>query len=146
MGRLIPAAVVLVCLGGVARGESKKGIWLRRVSLAASCATSFWDFQTTRTAIGYGGRESNRMFADGQGNPRWGRMIGIKIGQCALMGVSQELLDRYRGSGAANYAWTAANSAITGRFVAAVMHNRRVTQELKQTPAYLKNRADPADK
>ncbi len=137
MGRLITAVVVFVCLNGIAQAESRRGVWLRRLTLAASCGTSFLDLQTTRTALSYGARESNRLFTDGRGNAQWGRMIGFKVGQCAAMGVAQELLGRNRSSAATNYAWSAANSALAGRFLSALIHNRRVTADLKQAPAYL---------
>src|SRR5437870_5433364 len=91
--RLVVAAVVFAGLGlpNVAHAQQHPRVWLRRVTLAASCAASAWDVQTTAAAIGRGGHESNNMFSDPMGRVKWGRMVGLKVALCGGMAASQEL-------------------------------------------------------
>jgi hypothetical protein len=137
MRRLLWALAVLLCIDGLAQAETKRGPWLRRVTLAASCASSLWDLQTTRTAIGYGAQEANPLFVNRGGEPRWSRMVGVKVGLCAGMAVGQELLDRNRRSTAADYAWSSVNVALAIRHSAASRQNLRVAREMKGRPEYL---------
>lgn len=137
MKRLLLTVSLLVCLNGAAQAETKRGTWLRRLTLAASCASSFWDLQTTRSAIGYGAQEANPLFSNGRGDARWGRMVGVKVGMCAGMAVGQELLDRNRRSATADYAWSGVNVALAIRNAGASLHNRRVAGEMKRPAGYL---------
>src|ERR1041385_9092771 len=91
--RLVVAVVALIWLGlpCVSHAEQRPKLWLRRVTLAASCAASAWDVQTTASAIGRGGRESSNMFTDPLGRVRWGRMIGFKVALCGGMAAAQEV-------------------------------------------------------
>ena len=89
--------LLVVCLAHPALCEGRH--WVRRLTLAASCAASFWDVQTTRAAVARGGREANGFFADANGNPRWGRMIGVKAGLCGAMALVEELGFRSRARG-----------------------------------------------
>lgn len=138
MKNAIFALAVVVCLGGQARGESAqvKGVWLRRVTLIASCAASFWDLQTTRTAVRYGALEGNGFLADQYGRPRWGRMISLKVGLCAATAAAQEfhLLSR-RHETLSNRAWTAANALTASFFIKASLNNRDVAERLRRTAA-----------
>jgi hypothetical protein len=137
MRRLLVAVMALMCVNGVLQAESSRTSWLRRLTLAASCAASFWDLSTTRTASVRGALESNRYLADSRGNPQWSRIIGIKVGLCAGTGVMQELLQRRRPSNAQAYAWIATNSGVAAAFSAAAVHNRHVSGALKRQPAYM---------
>ena len=131
----LPGIPVALCLSAGAQAESKRGRWLRRLTLGASCATSFWDVQTTRTAVGYGAQEGNALFANGRGEPRWGRMIGVKVGLCAGMFVGQEVMDRNRRSAGTDYAWSGVNAALTIRNSVASLHNLRVASQVRRQPA-----------
>lgn len=143
--RHLCAMAVLVCLNGTAEAAPRRGVWLRRLTLVAPCASGFWDIYTTRSAVRVGAVESNRLLADTQGRPRWGRMIGLNIGLCAGTVLSQELLDRNRRSTAANYSWSAVNAAIAFRHAAAALENRGVAVDMKRQPDYLV-RPDYADR
>lgn len=135
MKRVLRAVVVVVCLSAGAQAESKGGRWLRRLTLGASCVTSFWDVQTTRTAVRYGAQEGNAFFANGRGEPRWGRMIGVKVGLCAGMFVGQEMMDRKRTSAGTDYAWSSVNTALAIRNSVASLHNMRVANQVRRQPA-----------
>jgi hypothetical protein len=140
MKHLSWTVVLAVCLIGAAQAESKQGPWFRRLTLAASCASSFWDLRTTRTAIGFGAQEANPLFVNRSGDPRWGRMVGVKIGLCAGMAAGQELLDRNRRSAAADYAWSGVNAALAIRHTGAALHNLRVADQMRRQPEYLLRR------
>ena len=90
MVRVVCAFALLLWVCAPAQAEDNGGgrKWLRRATMAAACAASFWDIQTTRTAVRHGAYEANRLFADAGGNPRWGRMIGFKeIGRASCRGI-----------------------------------------------------------
>jgi hypothetical protein len=97
--------------------------WLRRITLAGACAASFWDLQTTRLGISQGARETNPLFTDAQGRPRWGRMIGFKAGACAASVVAEEHFARRGSSGTF---WTAMNGISAGSFAAIAIRNRQI--------------------
>jgi len=97
--------------------------WLRRITLAGACAASFWDLQTTRAGIGQGAHETNPLFTDSQGRPRWGRMIGFKTGVCAASFAAEEHFAR-RGS--SDTFWTAMNGLSAGSFAAIAIRNRQI--------------------
>lgn len=124
---------LVVCLGRPAFAEGRH--WLRRVTLVASCAASLWDIQTTRTAVARGAREANGLFADSAGNPRWGRMIGLKAGLCMGTAVAQETIWKNRG-----VPWTPLNAGLAGYFSVIALRNRSVANGLDRrarAPAYL---------
>jgi hypothetical protein len=104
---------------------SSKRTWLRRLTLAGACAASFLDVRSTQSALSNGAVEANPLFADRAGNPRYGRMIGFKLGACAGMGVAQELGLFGRGRNA-DHGWIAANSTMAGTFAAIVARNRAI--------------------
>jgi hypothetical protein len=137
MRGVLCAMALLVCLNGTAEAQGRPGVWLRRLTLAAACASGVWDIYTTRNAVRLGAVESNRLLADGQGRPRWGRMIALNVGVCAGSALAQELLDRKRRPGATDYVWTGVNSALAVRHAAAAVHNRRVTAEMRRRWDYL---------
>lgn len=131
--RLILGIAALVCLGmpAVSLAEQRPRVWLRRATLAASCAASAWDVQTTASAIARGGRESNNMFTDPLGRVRWGRMIGFKAALCGGMAATQELKPfagaRLWGSQPVkDNIWIGVNTGFTTRFLLASIRNRSV--------------------
>jgi len=131
--RLFALTFVLVCLGvpSVSHAQQKPRVWLRRVTLAAACAASAWDVQTTVSAIGRGGRESNNMFTDPLGRARWGRIIGFKAALCGGMAAAQEIKPlgspRVWGSSPVkDSVWTGINTGLAARFVFASVRNRSV--------------------
>ena len=97
--------------------------WLRRITLAGACAASFWDLQTTRAGVARGATEANPLFADVQGRPRLGLMIGFKAGVCAASFATEEHFARRRGSDAF---WTTVNGINAVGFAAIAIHNRSV--------------------
>ena len=124
---------LVVCLAHPALAEG--GHWLRRATLAASCAASLWDIQTTRTAVARGAREANRLFADSAGNPRWGRIIGLKAGLCLGVAAAQETVLKKSGA-----PWTALNTGLAGYFSVVALRNRAVANGLDRrarAPSYL---------
>jgi hypothetical protein len=140
MKRLLVAAALVVCFSAAAHAESKRGPWLRRLTLAALCASSLWDLQTTCIAVGYGAQEANSLFVNRNGDPRWGRMLGVKVGLCTGMAVGQEVLDRSHRSATAEYAWSGVNTAFAIRYSSAAVHNVRVADQMKRRPEYLLRR------
>lgn len=120
--------LLLGCVGlpGISSAQESPRKWVRRITLAASCATSAWDVQTTAAAIGRGGRESNGLFADPLGRVRWGRMIGFKAGVCGSMIASQELHLFGRRTPTADGIWIGINSGVAARFTIASVKNRAV--------------------
>ena len=139
--------LVVACLAGLCSGAhaEERGHLLRRITLAASCAASLWDYQTTAAAASYGAIEKNGLMADSQGRPRLGLIFGIKAGICAAAAVAQEthLLGRSRsGSRAANRLWTSVNAGLAMRFTGMAIHNLGVIRTLQRqgnsaVPAYL---------
>ncbi len=124
---------LVVCLAHPAMAEGRH--WLRRAALAASCAASFWDVQTTRTAVARGAREANGLFADAAGNPRWGRIAGIKAGLCLGMVAAQEVVFKK-----SHVPWTPLNTGLAGYFSVIALRNRAVANGLERrtrAPAYL---------
>jgi hypothetical protein len=114
---------------------------LRRVTLATSCAASFWDFYTTARGASYGAIETNGLLADQNGKPRLGLMFAVKAGFCGLAVLTQEthIFGKYR-SRFADPLWTATNLSLTARFSAVALRNTRIIDQLRQqqqTPAYL---------
>jgi hypothetical protein len=103
--------------------HSSRHPWLRRLTLAGACAASFWDVQTTRAGVNQGARESNPLFADPQGRPRWGRIIGFKAGACAASFAVEE---RFARRANLDTFWTAMNGVSAGSFAAIAIHNRKV--------------------
>jgi hypothetical protein len=129
MGMRIGLCVLLLgCVGlpGISSAEQSPRQWVRRVTLAASCAASAWDVQTTASAIGRGGRESNGLFADPLGRVRWGRMIGFKAGVCGAMLAGQELRLFGRHTRRKDDIWIGINSGVAARFTIASVKNRAV--------------------
>ncbi len=124
---------LVVCLAHPAMAEGRH--WLRRVTLAASCTSSLWDIETTRTAVARGAREANGFFADSAGNPRWGRIIGVKAGLCLGMAAAQEIVFRK-----SEVPWTPLNTGLAGYFTVIALRNRGVANGLDRrarAPAYL---------
>lgn len=102
--------------------------WLRRVTGAAACAASMVDLGTTKYAISSGGRERNPLLSDPGGSPRYGRMIGFKVGVCAGNLVIQEFLPT---KGKLQGVATGINLGMTGAFAGAAIHNKGVGDRLR---------------
>jgi hypothetical protein len=128
--RFAVAAVVFACLGlpHVSHAQTRSRVWLRRATLAASCAASAWDVQTTAAAIGRGGHESNNMFSDPMGRVRWGRMVGFKAALCGGMAASQELRQFGGKRPIKDDVWIGVNTGVAARFTIASVKNRSVLQ------------------
>jgi hypothetical protein len=117
-------AVLLLFLLCEPADAAGAGRWLRRITLAAACAASFWDAQTTRAAVARGARERNGVFADAHGRPQWGRMIGFKAGTCGSLAVAQELFFRDNEK-----AWTGLNIGLGSVYSGAAIHNMGVARK-----------------
>lgn len=136
------ATALLVCLCGTAwcEGSNSKLVWLRRLTAVGACAASFWDVQTTRSAVAVGALEGNGLLADHKGRLLTGRMIAFKAGVCAGALVGEELhVFGRRHDTFANAAWTLGNSAMAARFIQVSLGNRRVEAALRarRAPIYL---------
>lgn len=135
-------ALVYFCLTGSASAEmhGQKIKWLRRATMIGACAASIWDFQTTRAGASYGARELNSAMADANGHPRFGLMLGAKLGMCLGSVVTQELMP-HKESRALDPLWIGVNSALAARFATISIRNRNLTERLKREaaspPSYL---------
>ena len=65
-------------------------VWVRRATLAAACAASATDAVTTWQGKQRGMREANPLFRSSDGSPAMGRVIGLKVGLCAVSAWRQE--------------------------------------------------------
>lgn len=125
--RGVAAILVFLFASSAFAGEQPRGRhWVRRLTLAAACAASFWDAHSTAVAVRAGARETNPIFADGLGRPRWGRILGFKAGACAASIVIQERFDRRPNS---DRFWTGINTGAAGLFSAAAIRNLKVASE-----------------
>jgi hypothetical protein len=127
---LVLLAVIVTVPGFAEERASKRRLWLRRLTLAGSCAASFWDMRSTQSAVAGGAAEANRLFADSSGRSRMGRMFGFKLGTCAGMAIAQET-SLFGKRDAANTGWIAANTAMAATFSAISVHNRTITSTPK---------------
>lgn len=111
--------------------RTPKRVWIRRATLVAGCAASLaFDTLTTRRATAAGAIETNGLFANAQGQPQWGRMIGIKAGFCAASALLQEThIFRSWESPAADWTWTGINAGVTGIYSWAGWHNLGVASQ-----------------
>ena len=108
--------------------RTPKRVWVRRLTLAAGCAASLvFDTVTTRRAANAGAVETNGLFANSQGQPQWGRMIGIKAALCGASAVLQEThIFRAWQSPAADWTWTGINAGTAAVYSWAGWHNLQV--------------------
>ena len=132
---IVAVAVLIAVASPATSQESGRGRhpWLRRVTLAAACAASFWDVQTTSAGAAQGFREANPLFADPQGRPRWGRIVGFKAGACAASFVAEERFAR-RG-GPSDRFWVGVNAASAASFSAIAIRNIKIIHESAPSPA-----------
>jgi hypothetical protein len=139
----ILAVVCLAALCPDGAHAEEPGRAMRRITLAASCAASFWDYGTTAVAARYGATERNALMADSNGHPRLGLLLGVKAGICAATAVLQEAhvfgrkRDRFT-----NTLWTSINGSLAARFAGTAVHNLTVLHSLQQqanpaVPAHL---------
>lgn len=105
--------------------RTPKRVWIRRATLAAGCAASLaFDTLTTRRAVSHGAVESNALFANAQGQPQWGRMIGIKAALCGSTALLEEShVFKSWQTPASDWTWTGINTGITGLYTWAGWHN-----------------------
>jgi hypothetical protein len=111
--------------GGREHERSSKRTWIRRATLAASCAASLlFDSVSTQRATAAGGVERNGLFAGPQGNPQWGRIISVKAGLCGASAVLQEthVFGAWQSRNA-DWTWTGVNLATTSAYTWAGVHN-----------------------
>ena len=127
-------AISYLYLPAAAQAQQGRPSWARRLTLAASCAASLWDLQTTAAAVSRGGRESNGLFTDPQGRARWGRMISIKAGMCGALAVAQESRRTGRSSRLKDNLWIGVNTGLTTRFMVSAIRNRSVAEDLIRKP------------
>jgi len=112
--------------------SDSKGRFFRRLTLAAACAASAgFDTFTTRRAISAGAVESNGLLAGAQGNPSWGRVIGLKTVVCAVSATVQEThtLGAW-DTPKSDWIWTAANAATASVYTWAGFHNLKLANNL----------------
>jgi hypothetical protein len=128
---------LFVCLAAACSTAHAQGAshLLRRITLAASCAASFWDYQTTAEAARYGASEQNGLLADGNSRPRLGLILGVKAGVCAASAISQETRLFGRKTGFTEMLWTGMNTSLAARFTATSLHNLSVIHVLQQQAA-----------
>src|SRR5437879_10710583 len=89
--KILCLALLLAGSLPAAERTTPKRVWIRRATLAASCAASLvFDTMSTRRVVSAGGVESNPLFADASGRPQWGRVIGFKAGMCGVSTIMQE--------------------------------------------------------
>jgi hypothetical protein len=124
---VVVCSVILAAPLAGADRERPRNHWLRRITWAAGCAASFWDAQTTLSAVRHGAAEGNPLLGNEQGAPRWGRIIALKAGTCATTFVVQSVTTRHGG---ADWYWSTANVGIAAAFSAAAIHNIQVSDRL----------------
>ena len=157
MKNALCVCMAVFCLNayGQERKEGKEGklgyTVLRRVTLVASCAASFWDFQTTVVGAHLGSKEGNGWMTNSKGQPRLGLMLGVKSGMCAAMAVAQEkhILGGL-SDGWTNSFWSILNANLATRFTVTAIRNQSAIRALRQQqqsstalPAYLAATAGP---
>lgn len=102
--------------------------WLRRLSLAGSCAVSFFgDYASTREAAKLHAREANPFLRGHDGGPNLPLVFGLKAGGCAASAFIQELSHSPKVDGI----FIGANVATAGVFTWATIHNRQVIDDLR---------------
>lgn len=112
--------------------HTPKRISIRRATLVAGCAASLiFDTLTTRRAINAGAIESTGIFANAQGHPQWGRMIGIKAGFCGATAILEEthVFHAWKNPNA-DWTWTAVNAATASVYAATGLHNLKLANDL----------------
>ena len=136
--RVLGTTVLLImcaCAGSAAERPSSH-TWIRRATLAASCAASLvFDTYSTRAAVSAGAVEANSLLAGQQGRPRWGLMFGLKAANCAVSAVLQEShLFKKPGSEISDWKWTAINTASAGAYTWIGFHNLALSAQHAVAP------------
>ena len=113
------------------RPRTPKRVWMRRLTTAAGCAASLaFDTLTTRRAVNAGAVETNGLFANSQGQPQWGRMVGIKAAFFGASIVLQEThIFRTWQSPSADWRWTGINVGTAAVYSWAGWHNLQVASK-----------------
>lgn len=112
--------------------SSSKRKWIRRVTLAATCAASLaFDSLTTRRAVAAGAMEENGLLSNSQGSPAWGRVLGVKAAACGISTVIEETHTfGVWNSPKSDWTWTAMNVGTASMFTWAGFHNLAVADKL----------------
>jgi hypothetical protein len=116
----------------VPKQNSSKSKLVRRLTLVAACAGSLaFDALTTKRAVAAGAMESNGLLAGAQGNPAWGRVIGIKAGFCAGAAIAEEThtFGQWK-TPQADWSWSALNAGVAGVYTWAGFHNLKTANDL----------------
>ena len=98
--------------------------WLKRVAVAGACAASMLDYSSTVSAVNRGAYESNPLLAGPHG-PRYGGMLGLKLGACATQVVVSELVRHHSGM---DRALIGASAAQIGLFGWSAHHNSGIAR------------------
>lgn len=110
---------------------------IRRLSLAALVAAEAMDAYSTSRAVSNGALEANPFLAQ-NGRPMWGRIIGVKIGIVAGMGLAQEFAFR-KSVRNHDQLWTLSNSLIAGPAMFATQRNFALADRLKGREAVVQH-------
>lgn len=134
----LPAVRVLTLLLGSAlfASAAAPSRLIRRLSLAAVVAAEAMDAYSTHLAVANGAGEANPLLAR-NGQPIWGRIIGVKIGIVAGVAFAQEFSFR-KGAPSHDRLWTLSNSLIVALVIFAAQHNFALADQLKAREAVLK--------
>jgi hypothetical protein len=130
----IRAEDLLVTGGGHEHSRTPKRVWIRRATLVAGCAASLvFDTLSTRRAVSTGAVEANGLLADPQGNPNWGRVIGLKAGLCGISAVMEETQSFHTWKTPnADWTWTGINVGTTAVYTWAGFHNLSLANDLSK--------------
>lgn len=114
------------------RHFSFKRTLIRRVTLVAACAGSLaFDTLSTRRAASAGAVESNRLLAGAQGNPSWGRVVGMKAAFCGAAAVMEETHTfGIWNTPKSDWTWSAVNAATASVYTWAGFHNLKLANDL----------------
>jgi hypothetical protein len=135
LGQIAHAEDLLVSGAGREHSRTPKRVWIRRATLVAGCAASLvFDTLSTRRAINAGAIEGNGLLSNGQGNPNWGAMIGLKAGLCGASAVMEETRSFHAWKTPnADWTWTSLNLGTTAVYTWAGFHNLNLANTLTTT-------------
>jgi hypothetical protein len=97
--------------------------WLKRAAATGACAASMLDLASTVSSVNRSGHETNPLLA-GPNGPRYGRIVGLKIGLCAAQVIAAEI----SRNPAMDWAMIGVAAAEIGAFGFAAHHNTGVAR------------------
>jgi hypothetical protein len=114
--------------------RTSKRVWVRRATLAASCAASLaFDTWSTHRMLAAGAVESNPLLANSRGTTSWARTIGLKAGVCGVSALLQETNTFHAWSGSnADWTWTRINAATAAAYTLTSIHNLGLANQLSK--------------